>query len=715
MAKTAELKEKVAKEALENLDWPKLKTHLDKIVLDEDKFSVLLGHIRRARSLVMAYPDAKREKQREEFLGRLQDYAHAKLGQSALQLAQEGALLNKIERGYRSILELLQQCDISKLPADVRTAAYITRAAHQCDLVTRSLHDALKARKEIGLPPGVLLRDENGAPFSPDAVITTIVECLTMTLVMEAYKNKWFDAERNVVLPILPTVADQERYKAGSTEVLAQCWRRWRRTEQRRRFLGGEFEERSKPDLPNGMPKVIERLTIYNPPKTEIFDHVANERLNDRLGQTFMEMLVETNLQEKAAGIKHKVALPPSGMISAEEGHSGVSLSEIVSYSIVEDQERPGGLRLLEWIRAYCVLQQLARDRESQDNSSGNLVFVIPRDELISILKRCGLSQQSALRFVVAAALNESSADLFDGPLIKMQDGSLLVFGPALISANPARVVLSIIATLGEPLARKGKAFEADILSFLKKETLQAQTFKVKRDGEEYEYDVVLCWGDYIFIFECKNHSLSNHHPIQAYYFELEMRSNAKQVMRLADALRRYPDILSQKMQVDATTKTIVPCVLNALPFSLPSPIDGVYFTDASVLKRFFQEKYFHVNTPYRIDENVQLLHRTAMHSLWAGDQPTPADYLKQLREPFQVNLMLAHAELGSVPFPISSTELVVAGEFTRTEMSIESYADLVGASSTSIRKTELAIAKQVKKLRAKAKKLRTRNPGRKR
>jgi|SRR5579871_1325494 hypothetical protein len=714
MSKTAKLKEKIAKNALDGLDWPQLKNHLDDIVLDEDEFKVLLGHIRRTNSLVMAYPNAKRAKQREKFLGSLQAYADAKLGQSALQLVTETNLLNKAERGYRGILELLQQCEISKLPADVRAAAYISRAAGQCELVTRSFHDALKARKEIGLP-GMLLRDDNDAPFSPDGAITAIVECLSMTLVMEAHKNKWFDAERNVVLPTLPAIGDQERYKAGSTEMLAQCWRRWRRTEQRRRFLGGKFEERSKPDLPNGIPSGVEQLTIYDPPKTEIFDHVANERLNDRLGQTLMEMLVKTNLREKAAGIKHKVALPPGGIISAEEGHSGVSLSEIVSYSIVEDRERPGGLRLLEWIRGYCVLQQLARDRETQKHSSDSLVFVIPRDELISILKCCGLSYQAASYFVKATALNDSSADLFDSPLINMQDGSLLVFGPALVAANPARVVLSIIANLGEPLARKGKAFETDILLFLKTKNLQGRTFKVKRDGEEYEYDAVLCWGDYIFIFECKNHSLSNHHPIQAYYFDLEMRSNAKQVMRLADALCRYPDILSQQMQVDVTTKTIVPCVLNALPFALPGPIDGVYFTDASVLKRFFQERYFHVNTPYRIDENVQLLHRTALHSLWAGDEPTAADYLEQLREPFQVNLILAHTELGSVPFPISSAELVVAGEFTRTEMSIDSYADLVGASSASIRKGQLEVAKGVKKLREKAKKRRRSSARRKR
>lgn len=129
MSKTAELKEKVAKNALDSLDWPQLKNHLDEIVLDEDKFSALLGHIRRANSLIMAYPNAKRETQREKFLGSLQAYAHAKLGQSALQLVNETNLLNKIERGYRGILELLQRCEISKLPADVRAAGFTLKSS----------------------------------------------------------------------------------------------------------------------------------------------------------------------------------------------------------------------------------------------------------------------------------------------------------------------------------------------------------------------------------------------------------------------------------------------------------------------------------------------------------------------------------------------------------------------------------------------------------
>jgi hypothetical protein len=91
--------------ALENLDWPELKKHLDEIVLDDDKFTVLLAQIRRTNSLVMAYPKAKREKQREKFIGSLQAYTHAKLGQSALQLVHVVNLLNS-RPGVASILHI---------------------------------------------------------------------------------------------------------------------------------------------------------------------------------------------------------------------------------------------------------------------------------------------------------------------------------------------------------------------------------------------------------------------------------------------------------------------------------------------------------------------------------------------------------------------------------------------------------------------------------
>lgn len=233
---------------------------------------------------------------------------------------------------------------------------------------------------------------------------------------------------------------------------------------------------------------------------------------------------------------------------------------------------------------------------------------------------------------------------------------------------------------------------------------IEAERLKVKRDGEEYEYDVVVWWGDYIFVFECKNHSLSNRHPIQAYYFELQASSDSKQVKRLAEAVTRYPDILREGLGIDPTDKKIVPCVLNALPYSRPGEEDGVYFTDASSLKRFFGDRYFYLKASHTVEENLRILHRMAMHTLWSGESPIPEDLLRQIEDPFQIKLMLAHTDIVARPFPIAEGHLVVVEDFVRTEMTMESYAGLVGISPDAIRKDSAEVARHVETLKARLK-----------
>jgi hypothetical protein len=195
--------------------------------------------------------------------------------------------------------------------------------------------------------------------------------------------------------------------------------------------------------------------------------------------------------------------------------------------------------------------------------------------------------------------------------------------------------------------------------------------------------------------------SLSSHDPVQAYYFDLERQSDARQVNRLVDGLRKYPDMLAEHVVPDAVGKTIVPCVLNSLPFSLPGKHDGVFFTDSSLLKRFFQEKNFNVKVPHHIERNVKLLHRTAFHSWWAGDKPAPNDLLRQLEEPFQLKLMHAHTRAVHASFPIAENTLAVTQELTRTEETIESLATVGGADASWMRKEIAAVSAEVGALRA--------------
>src|SRR5690606_31030783 len=159
-----------------------------------------------------------------------------------------------------------------------------------------------------------------------------------------------------------------------------------------------------------------------------------------------------------------------------------------------------------------------------------------------------------------------------------------------------------------------------------------------------------------------------------AYYFELARRSSARQVQRLADALLRYPDILIEKFQVDVAEVEIVPCVLNALPYSRFGKVDGAYFTDASALRRFFQERHFHIRAPHRISDHANLLHRVPVASVWTGDEPAPEDLIRQFERPHQLELVRTHTALQSALVPLGSDAGFAAEEYVRTEMTVESF-----------------------------------------
>jgi hypothetical protein len=257
---------------------------------------------------------------------------------------------------------------------------------------------------------------------------------------------------------------------------------------------------------------------------------------------------------------------------------------------------------------------------------------------------------------------------MFDCPLVRLQNGNILLFAPAVIDVNIPLAVLSNLSNRSEVLSRKGKAFEAHIRDVFRRNNIEVFAFKATRGGQQFQYDAVVVWGNYIFVFECKNRSLSGNDPAQTYYFDLEVHSQAKQAARLANALVQYPDIVEKEIGAEHVGKKVIPCVLHSLPYSRLDPIDGVYFTDASTLTRFLQQEYFRVKVPHRIG-NATLLHRTALKKFWKGDRPTADDLIRELAKPFPLELSMKHLELTQFEFAISSSEEVVTTHLTRTAM----------------------------------------------
>ena len=698
------ISEQILKNAFASLDWENLKNHFEDIKLKRSEFSVFCGHFRRYTDLICKHSNKKFIQNRTSFFNEISTFVLEHLGaESKAEFDAEIELIDQIEKGYQGIINTLSKCDIGKHPATVRSAGIIKRASHEYLELNRLLHKKLAATKQFNAMSGPFVQDANGGAISADAVLEGLSDTVAMALIMEAYNNRWFDGE-TVILPEFPEIDEEVIIQSGSTQVLALIWRQWQRTEKRRRYLGGEFIVLSKDKLPPKVPNNIERLVKYVPADDgfsdrEIYDYISNIRLKDRLIQNFFELEIEHRLSEKGVGINNGAALPPKELISGEEAHACISLSEILGYQIADDDERPGGLRLLEWVRGYTVLKELSSHNQGEDVSVEQCTPVFEENELVAILNKCGLEGELANMFISHTCLHKSCRDMFDCPIIRLGESHLLLFTPAVTNINIPMVVLSNLSNRGEVLGRKGKAFEKYIHGYLGKQRMEAFSFKATREGQEYEYDVVLPWEGHIFIFECKNRSLSGNDPVQSYYFDLEVASQVKQVRRLAEALHKYPDIIEHNMGAQYMGHKVIPCILHSLPYSRSGNIEGVYFTDASSLKRFFDQPYFRIKIPHRIGDST-ILHRTAIKKFWNGEKPEAQDYINQLENPFQIELSAKHLDSNTMCFPLSETDLALTVEVVRSEMSVNSVCKAMGANADKVLQEIDKISHQVRETR---------------
>ena len=696
----------MVKDSLAELNWTKLQFHLDEIRFSATHLPQLRGHIRRHTPFICTYPREAFEEQRNTFLQSLQEFVGLRLGPHAEQeIESDIRLLDTIERGYRGILAVLDKCAISQHSPPIRVSASISRACSDYQELKRRHDIALTSAKELDATSGILIEGDDGNSISPDAILEGLSETVAMTLVMEAHRNNWF-VDNFVALPTLPSVGDEERYQSGSTQVLALCWLQWQRVEKRRRYLDGELIGYSGPERPIGLPKQISTLYEYHPAEEglserKVYDFIANRRLKDRLIQTYFEMEIETTASAHAVGIANGALLPPENLVSVEELLCCTALSEILGYSILADTEQPCGIRLIEWIRGYIVLKEIINDRGNRAPLSGASYAVpISEAELMETLGACGLSSDAASRFIALTCVHRGSRDLFDCPIIKIVDSGYLMFGPGLANLNVPLAILSNLSERRVSLGRKGKAFEQSVKELFESKNVDVTSFKAYRDQQEFEYDAVVAWGGYIFVFECKNRSLSGNDPAACYYFDLEVASQAKQVQRLATALEKYPDIVEEHIGRKHMGDEVIPCVIHSLPYARFGDDEDVYFIDYSMLSRFFDQPYLRVKVPHRIGNTV-VLHRTAVKKFWQGDAPTANDLLNQMRRPFQLELMMKHITLKPLQFPIGQTEMVIAPELVREQMSAKSVSEAMGADSDYVLREIAEISEQVRIVRA--------------
>lgn len=681
--KDTRLREDVVSERLEELDWPGLNVHLAPLILDENSAAKLADLVLRARRLVFRYPGNL--KKRKAILDGVVSKIRADLGDEfADSTATRFDAFALIDEGYTGLRAMIEQLPLAGLSQAEQVSAYLDHVAREwC-----SLRERVKAAQGTDSPgiSGVTLETPEGQRYGADAMASLLVTVLGMNITLAAYKAHWFDTAELIKIPVMPIATEEQAKAARAADGTAVGWQQWQRIEERFRYLGGTLEKRDASDgeqLPIGAQVIVHEPAVV---EWELWDTIANERLGDRLSQTFIEMATMTNMLDKPAGIDPGAAMPPSGYVSAQEIHSSVLLSEYLATNVVTHQADLGGLKLSEWMRGFAVLQVLAEARSEAASEPMDRAF--PRftfSELEAILQSNGLIGTKASIFIDHASFAKSSRDVYDAPILRGDGDWCLLASPALCDALLIRLVLSTLANKKLDVEGKGEDFEEQFRTVLRAQGLPVYHFEVRRGGETYEYDAIVPWGAYLFVFECKNRALSGTNPIATFNFLNSAVEHVNQAQRLAGALATYPDILKSHVKEDCSSLQVVQVVVNSMPFSVKEPLEGVYFSDIAAINRFFSERHVHVNSVRKVGSDT-VMHRVAVHDFWLADKPDADSFMRHLADPYQLRVMLSHMSAEPIGIHIGPKLYAYTRVPRRMEMTIESIASVAGLSADGIK-----------------------------
>lgn len=649
--------------------------------IDDDRIEELAGLIRRTGSLIVQRPDQKAQKRRDAFLDGIREAAATGADASALGPLDEAIETVRLaDEGYLRILSALERTEISKKPPAARAAAAIELAEVRLAELQANVHARLAAGAQLVVPGGIMLDDGHGRRISSDAIVTSITRALGGTLKMDGFAGKWFDGQGRLVLPELADIDEETLGLTEASERLGMAWNRWETFQEQARFVGGAIRKLEGKDLPDKRPELLEHFFTRNA-DFNFVDWMANERSFDREHISTNDLFAMTDAESRAKGIDGPVAITPAEWISAEEVAQCLSLSEAVGYNVMEDLESHAGLRLVHWVRGYCALSTWAAQRFD----AGPGILRTSQAELMTLLERVSFTREEATVFLDAISFARESRDLFDAPLVRTATDWLVV-GPAILGPRLAKIVPSLLGSMKVTIERKGQAFEDRALAFFREQGLDAKAVTVWRAGKEYQYDVLVRWGSFLLLIECKNRLLSNNNAEAGYHFLEGVADDIEQITRLKQGLEHWPEIVTDAFGAKAAGLKIVPIVLQNETFSLPGGQDGVFFYDWSALTRFFAERFLFVSREHRIpSKNAAIRNRVAVKSLWAGETPSPEDLLAELKHPHQLKVIQHHMEMQPSDFWIDESSLVRDWALVRVPITNESMAKACGVSPDEI------------------------------
>lgn len=562
-------------------------------------------------------------------------------------LREKTEAIQEIEKLFDEIKNSLPQCHSSNLPEDIQCWSHIVRATAEAKSILLEAEQGIESKFKNAKGPSAFLEaivseDEYGNKYNADAALSNITQVLSLELKLNAHQNNWIE-NGIITLPKKPTITDDHIFKSGSIQLYGISWSALEDIATRTLSFGGNVREVLNQDLPEHFQSTkFKRNVVFerSPSEDEVFDYVANRRLLSKISQNLFEILTKLTRATGGNTGKEKELVNTAQKILAQ-----LTLEEILHQEISKDTQLYQDLTLAEWLSGYNTLKEIANKKvEEQDES------LLKHSELTSEFKKASIKPERIESLIRHLSFGENSRDLFDCPLIKTTDNEYLLISEIFCANNTITTLISRLSSLRVTFDKKGKSFEKATLEFFKDTEYTCKPLKFKKGGSQYEYDAILKIEDHLFIFECKNTTISGNNPTQARRYSDFIYETIAQVKRLANGLRENPQLIEKEFNLSAPKAKIVPVILNCLPYSRP-PIDGVYISDLSALTKFFNSSEINSFT----SENGVKKKISTLYKLWSGSSPTANELISYLENPPQIIEALKYIKY--IPYPRPTSE----------------------------------------------------------
>ncbi|EHZ2647706.1 hypothetical protein K5N42_004391 [Vibrio parahaemolyticus] len=615
-----------------NLD--KFSDYLESGVADDDSVLKII-ELTLTRPDIVQIRNNKARKQRDEFIDNLLSLTSSYSNKVKSLIISKAKIIKVSEELFDKISAFIKQCDISNEPKEIQVWSHLKRVESEFELIHKDLKSYLSKRskpKNKVLSPYSIIENDKGSSFSADAASEHLVQYLSITLQLLSYEFKMFDNGK-VVIPNQASVNDTNVFQAGSIELLARSWREVEDSCQRSILFGGDVfrcreSEVQKEARENGV-----KLSYHYERKEsdyEMFDAISSERVKKKSLQHYLDILSNPELRKKVASSIDTVGnLNERSFLSEDEILTCILLGDIFCVNILEDEREYNGLTLAEWIRSYSTLQRISKDIESGENRN-----ILSHEYLVELLESVGISKDKGEVFIDLITFSQGAKDLYDCPLIKIENGSYYFAYYSCSNFSAANVILSRFSSLETESSDKGFKFESDVINMVRAGVGNCESFKFKRGLDEYEYDAVFTIDNKLFILECKNRSLSWYNPVKAFRNKKYLFETTEQVLRLKNALVSYPEVLQENLGIDVAEYEIIPVIFNCMPFCWKGTLNNVYVTDYSSFSRLLRSSEINLVMSSKLEQKSK---KTSKYKQWKGSKICGEDIVNHLNNPIQI------------------------------------------------------------------------------